>query len=108
MKTRSVSTSIREVDVIWIQRGSSEIRALFEVEHSTPIYSGLLRLNDLYLIEPKINPNYNIVSNYLRKSAFLRQINRPTFTHSGLSKICNFLEYKDLYYWFDRIKRIKI
>jgi hypothetical protein len=37
-----VAHILQEVDVVWIQRGSSELRALFEVEHSTPIYSGLL------------------------------------------------------------------
>ena len=31
---------IKEVDVIWIMRGSSDLQAMFEVEHSTPIYSG--------------------------------------------------------------------
>lgn len=96
---------IREVDVIWITRGSSEIRAMFEVEHSTPIYSGLLRFNDLHLIEPNLKPRYNIVSNSLRKTLFLRQINRPTFMTSGLIEICNFLEYKDVYSWFNRVMK---
>src|SRR6266581_4155540 len=36
---------IEEVDVIWVVKGSNKLRALFEVEHSTPIYSGLLRFN---------------------------------------------------------------
>jgi hypothetical protein len=93
---------IREVDVIWLQRGSSDLSAMFEVEHSTPIYSGLLRFNDLHLIEPRLKPKFSIVSNYLRKSLFIRQINRPTFKTSGLSDLCNFLEYKDVYGWFNR------
>ena len=94
---------IKEIDVIWLKRGSSEIRALFEVEHSTPIYSGLLRFNDLHLSEPTIKPRYNIVSNTSRKSLFLKQINRPTFKVSGLIEICNFLEYKDVYRWYTRL-----
>ncbi len=96
---------IREVDIIWITRGSSDIRAMFEVEHSTPIYSGLLRFNDLHLIEPNLKPRYNIVSNSLRKTLFLKQINRPTFMTSGLIEICNFLEYKDVYSWFNRMMK---
>ncbi len=93
---------VKEVDVAWLQKGSTELRAIFEVEHSTPIYSGLLRFNDLHLIEPHLKPKFSIVSNYARRALFLRQVNRPTFRVSGLSDICNFLEYKDVYSWFKR------
>ncbi len=94
---------VKEVDVIWLKRGSSDLFSMFEVEHSTPIYSGLLRFNDLHLIEPHLKPRFSIVSNDIRKSLFLRQINRPTFKMSGLSELCNFLEYKDVFGWFNRI-----
>lgn len=95
---------IREIDVIWIKRGSSDLSAVFEVEYSTPIYSGLLRFNDLHLIEPGLKPKFNIVSNDTRRALFLRQINRPTFKSSGLSELCSFLEYKDVYGWFNRTR----
>jgi len=95
---------VREIDVVWLQRGSSELRAMFEVEHSTPIYSGLLRFNDLYLAERNQKTKFSVVSNDVRRSLFLRQINRPTFRLSGLSDVCNFLEYKDVYSWFNRTK----
>lgn len=94
---------IKEVDVIWLKRGSSDIGSLFEVEHSTPIFSGLLRFNDLHLTEPNLKPRFNIISNIKKKSLFLKQINRPTFKMSGLLEVCNFLEYKDVYRWFHRI-----
>ena len=98
---------IREVDVMWLKRGSSDLAAMFEVEHSTPIYSGLLRFNDLHLIEPNLKPKFSIVSNDMRRALFLRQINRPTFTTSGLSELCNFLEYKDVYGWFNRTMKLE-
>ncbi len=94
---------VREVDIIWLKRGASDLSSMFEVEHSTPIYSGLLRFNDLHLIEPGLKPQFSIVSNDLRKNLFLRQINRPTFKRSGLSELCNFLEYKDVFGWFNRV-----
>jgi len=97
---------IKEVDVLWIKRGSSELSAMFEVEYSTPIYSGLLRFNDLHLIEPNLKTKFSIVSNDLRRALFLRQINRPTFKLSGLSELCNFLEYKDVYGWYNRTFKI--
>ena len=96
---------IKEIDIIWLKRGSSDIGSLFEVEHSTPIYSGLLRFNDLHLTEPNLSPRFNIISNITKKSLFLKQINRPTFKTSGLMEVCNFLDYKDVYRWFHRILR---
>ncbi len=99
-----VDNIVREVDVVWMQRGSSDLRAMFEVEYSTPIYSGLLRFNDLHLVEPNLKLKFSIISNDLRRALFLRQINRPTFKISGLSDICNFMEYKDVFSWFNRTK----
>jgi hypothetical protein len=97
---------VREVDVVWLARGASEMSAMFEVEHSTQIYSGLLRFNDLHLREPNLRPKFSIVANGIRRALFLRQINRPTFKLSGLCDVCNFLEYKDVYSWFNRTKGV--
>jgi len=72
-----------------------------------PIYSGLLRFNDLHLIEPSLKSKYSIVSNDIRRSLFFRQINRPTFKASGLTDYCSFLDYKDVYSWYNRISKEK-
>lgn len=96
---------VKQVDVMWLKRGSSDLSAMFEVEHSTSIYSGLLRFNDLHLVEPNLRPKFSIVSNDTRRASFLRQINRPTFKVSGLSELCNFLEYKDVFGWYRRTVR---
>jgi hypothetical protein len=98
----TVRDILQEVDVIWIQRGSSELRALFEVEHSTPIYSGLLRFNDIHLQAPAFRPTFSIVANEERRSLFARQVNRPTFRSSGLGDLCTFLEYSDVFAWHGR------
>ena len=37
------------IDVLWLDRQASSVAAAFEVEHSTSIYSGILRLLDLAL-----------------------------------------------------------
>jgi len=50
LTTRDFETVASEIDVIWIQKGSGEIAGLFEIEHSTPIYSGLLRFNDVRVL----------------------------------------------------------
>jgi len=100
----NVQDILQEIDVIWLERGSNRIRALYEVEHSTPIYSGLLRFNDVHLVAPNLKPRFSIVSNDVRRSLFVRQIKRPTFQASGLSELCTFFEYVNVAGWFNRVK----
>lgn len=95
---------LSEVDVIWIWKGSSDLRALFEVEHSTPIYSALLRFNDIHLSIPNLGTRFSIVAKDTRRALFVRQLSRPTFQISGLGKLCNFLEYINVYEWYNRVK----
>jgi hypothetical protein len=99
---QAVEAILQEIDVVWIRRGSTGLAALYEVEYSTPIYSGLLRLNDVRLSNPAID-RLTIVSNEPRRSAFVRQLNRPTFQISSLSSVCTFLEYSEVYDWHRRI-----
>jgi hypothetical protein len=99
-----VGRILQEVDVIWLQRGSSELKALFEVEHSTSIYSALLRFNDLHLVAPNLRPRFSIAANQERRSRFVWQVNRPTFRMSGLDKVCVFLEYDNVFGWYNRLK----
>ncbi len=99
-----VKNILQEVDVVWIHRGSGKIRALFEVEHSTPIYSGLLRFNDIHLVAPELRPRYSVVSDDKRRSLYVKQLNRPTFQRSGLSELCTFLGYVNVFEWYNRIK----
>jgi hypothetical protein len=37
------------IDVLWVSKESGKIVAAFEVEHSTSIYSGIVRMLDLAL-----------------------------------------------------------
>ncbi len=97
---------LQEIDVIWIQKGSNKLAALFEVEHSTPIYSGLLRFNDIHLILPEFRPRFSVVANDIRRSLFIKQLNRPTFVASGLNEMCTFLEYMNVYGWYHRVVKI--
>ena len=98
-----VSELLSTVDVVWVKRGAEQIAAMFEVEHSTPVYSGLLRFNDFHLIMPTLRPRFSVVSNDARRSLFVRQINRPTFKASGLGELCTFLEYANVYDWWRRL-----
>lgn len=89
------------IDVLWVARGGNEIEGLFEVEHSTPVYSGLLRFNDVLLTNPKVS-RFFIVSNDERRDLFVRQVTRPTFRRSGLADLTSFLEYANVADWYRR------
>lgn len=45
----SEAEAVRLIDVLWLDSGSGQVAAAFEVEHSTSIYSGIVRLLDLSL-----------------------------------------------------------
>ena len=87
---------ISEIDVIWFEQ--SRPVSFYEVEHSTPIYSGLLRFNDVLLTVAQTN-NFNIVANNEREGKFTREVNRPTFKQNKLIEKVSFLNYEGVYQW---------
>ena len=95
---------LTEIDVIWVASGGNSIEGLYEIEHSTPVYSGLLRFNDILLTDPKV-ARFSIVSNDTRRDLFSRQLFRPTFRKSGLAELCSFLEYANVFEWHQRCWR---
>lgn len=99
----SVCAIAEQVDVIWFNKGSGHVQALYEVEHSTTIYSGLLRFNDIHLVAPSLQSRFSIVAEGVRRGCFARQLNRPTFQASGLHELCSFLEYPEVYGWYMRL-----
>lgn len=98
-----VKDILKEVDVIWFQKASNNPKALFEVEHTTPIYSGLLRFNDVSLADPTLDSRFTVVAEEERRSAFVKQLNRPTFKTSGLNEECTFLAYENILEWHNRL-----
>lgn len=94
--------AIESVDVIWLKKGSFSPIALFEIEHSTTIYSGFLRLNDI-LIDYDA-PSVGIVSFEKRRGLFRREIARRTFEKSGLAEKCRFYNYKTIHGMLARLQ----
>lgn len=88
--------TIELIDVLWLQ--GDAILAAFEVEHTTSIYSGLLRMSDLVSMQPNIKLNLYIVAPDDRRINVINEINRPTFAKlkSPLPKICKFIPYSTL------------
>ncbi len=91
-----------EIDVIWIDHKHDLIVAAFEVEHSTSVYSGLLRFNDV-LLTCAGDSRFFVVSNESRRDLFVRQLQRPTFQRSGLSELASFLDYANVFDWHRRL-----
>jgi hypothetical protein len=69
--------TIKQIDVLWIRRGSI-VRA-FEVEHTTAVYSGLLRMADLLALQPNMDINLHIVAPDERREKVFREMSRPVF-----------------------------
>ncbi|MBZ9685715.1 hypothetical protein G9F72_005040 [Clostridium estertheticum] len=92
----ATNKTIEMIDVIWLQ-GDAFIAA-FEVEHTTAIYSGLLRMSDLVSMQPNIKIDLYIVAPDERRYKVFSEINRPTFAKlkSPLPKICKFIPYSEL------------
>ena len=89
--------TIEQIDVIWL-RGRSIARA-FEVEHTTAIYSGLLRMADLVALQPDIKIPLHIVAPEVRQEAVLEQIKRPVFSllETGpLAARCSLITYGNI------------
>src|SRR5258708_7064381 len=99
---KPIDTILSEIDVVWMKRGADKLAGLFEVEHTTTIYSGLLRFNDVFLTEPELSTRFTIVADDERRSTYIRQIRRPTFERSGLADTCSFMQYENVLDWHNR------
>lgn len=86
--------TVKRIDVLWLK--GRAIRRAFEVEHSTAIYSGLLRMADLCALLPNINVPLHIVAPESRREKVFQEITRPVFSlleNSPLAERCTYLSY---------------
>lgn len=86
--------TIEQIDVLWMKRRSI-VRA-FEVEHTTSVYSGLLRMADLVALQPNIAIKLHIVAPVEKREKVLQEIRRPVFSlleGRALAEICTYLSY---------------
>ena len=85
--------TIENIDVLWFD--SRTIVRAFEIEHTTSVHSGLLRMADLISLVPNLNLPLHIVAPDSRKEKVFKEINRPVFQlmEGRLSKRCTFISY---------------
>ena len=94
--TTTIDT-IELIDVLWL-KGRSIVRA-FEVEHTTAVYSGLLRMADLLALQPNMDIRLHIVAPDERREKVFREMRRPVFSlldRGPLSDSCTFVSYESV------------
>lgn len=90
------SDAVRMIDVIWFDRAGSTVVAAFEVEHTTSIYSGIVRLLDLALgIASGTIHGLFLVAPDDREQKVRAQLGRPAFAKIRDLSI-RFLPYSEL------------
>lgn len=83
---------VQNIDVLWLKQ--NVIRKAFEIESTTSIYSGLLRLNDLALSQPNNQIDLYIAARESKKSNVYNQLVRPSF--QSLLGSCKFLSFEHI------------
>lgn len=73
-----VASTIDLIDVLWFEKGTNRVACGFEVEKSTSIYSGLLRLADLALALPNEPLRVFLVAPDQREREVVAQLKRPS------------------------------
>jgi len=76
--------TITLIDVVWFEKGKNKIVCAFEVEKSTSIYSGILRLTDLAISLPDHDSSLYIVAPDKREKEIKIQLNRPSIKKDEL------------------------
>lgn len=99
----ATNRTIELIDVLWLK--GSTIVAAFEVESTTQIYSGLLRMADLVAMQPNLNIPLYLVASDDRREKVITEVNRPTFSRltPPLSELCRFISFATLK---DQIKAV--
>lgn len=88
--------TIRLIDVLWLSAEHDSVAAAFEVEHSTSIYSGIVRMLDLALGLPDhLASAYFLVAPDDREDAVRTQFARPAFSRVAELDL-RFLPYEAL------------
>jgi type II restriction enzyme len=87
--------SVPLIDVIWLERGGARAVAAFEVEHTTSIYSGIVRMLDLASGDAQAVCGLYLVAPDAREDDVRKQLSRPAFRRIGDLSV-KYLPYSEL------------
>jgi len=91
---KETDKTTERIDVIWLQENM--VIAAFEIEASTSIYSGLLRMSDLISLAPNISFPIYIVAPSERAIDVREQLLRSTFRKLKLDEKCRYIAMEEL------------
>ena len=102
----ATSQTIRNIDVLWLDGAS--IVAAFEIESTTSIYSGLLRMSDLVAMQPNLSIPLYLVAPEDRRGKVISEVNRPTFARlpQPLSEIVSLIPFGTLMKKYESVKDV--
>ncbi|MDO8455320.1 MAG: type II restriction endonuclease [Burkholderiaceae bacterium] len=81
IRSSNAVDTVSLIDVLWVSKESGKIVAAFEVEHSTSIYSGIVRMLDLALGVPEHSgAAFFLVAPDVREQDVRAQFSRPAFS----------------------------
>jgi hypothetical protein len=88
--------TIELIDVLWLK--GHAIVAAFEIESTTSIDSGLLRMSDLVAMQPNLHIPLSLVAPDERREKVLVEVNRPTFSRVSppLAEVCRDIAFSAL------------
>jgi hypothetical protein len=102
----ATNRTIELIDVLWLK--GNTILAAFEIEATTSIYSGLLRMSDLLALQPNLDLALYLVAPDERRAKVQQEIVRPTFAYreKPLPKVCGFVGFGKLMEKVEGIRRL--
>jgi hypothetical protein len=102
----ATNRTIELIDVLWLKGNS--IASAFEVECTTSVYSGLLRMSDLLALQPNIDIKLFLVAPDERREKVKQEILRPTFSlrEKPLAEVCGFIGFGKLTEKLDGIRKL--
>jgi type II restriction enzyme len=75
---KETANTIKLIDVLWFEKGTNKVICAFEVEKSTSIYSGILRLTDLSYSIATGNETFYLVVPESREKDVVLQLSLPS------------------------------
>ena len=93
------------IDIIWTIKNSPV--CAFEVETTTSVFSGLLRMSDLLSVVPSLKINLYIIAPKNRQDKVRSEITRPAFQQIGLNEYCKFIPIEELSKLLSRVEGLQ-
>jgi len=92
--SKEATRRISLIDIIWIRQNAPI--CVFEIETTSSIYSGLLRMADLLSVVPALNIKLYIIAPIKRQNKVMAELSRPIFRKIGLNDFCKFIPIEEL------------